>query len=114
MKTALVLAITFAAGLAAQEASGRARFMRKLMLVDVCRNTGRMRLAQAILEELKDQVAEYKLDRWESSALVGAVWSRLYKIYQHSEDSGEKEKAGGLYTQLSKLDPWQAYLDCED
>ncbi len=100
--------------LAAQESSGRARFMRKLMLVDVCRNTGRMRLAQAVLEELRDQIIEYKLDRWENSALVGAVWSRLYRIYQHSESSTEKEKAGELYTQLSKLDPWQAYLDCED
>jgi type VI secretion system ImpA family protein len=100
--------------LAAQELSGRARFMRKLMLVDVCRNTGRVRLAQAVLEELRDQISEYKLDRWESSALVGAVWSRLYRIYQHSENSTEKEKAGELYTQLSKLDPWQAYLDCED
>jgi type VI secretion system protein ImpA len=102
------------AALAAQESSGRARFMRKLMLVDVCRNTGRVRLAQAVLEELRDQITEYKLDRWESSALVGAVWSRLYRIYQHSEDDAEKVKAGELYTQLSKLDPWQAYLDCED
>jgi type VI secretion system ImpA family protein len=100
--------------LAAQESSGRARFMRKLMLVDVCRNTGRLRLAQSVLEELRDQIIEYKLDRWESSALVGAVWSRLYRIYHHSENSDEKEKAGQLYTQLSKLDPWQAYLDCED
>jgi type VI secretion system ImpA family protein len=102
------------AALAAQESSGRARFTRKLMLVDVCRNTGRLRLAQAILEELKDQIIQYKLDQWESSALVGAVWSRLYRIYQHSDDGAEKEKAGQLYTQLSKLDPWQAYLDCED
>jgi type VI secretion system protein ImpA len=102
------------AAMAARETTGRARFLRKLMLVDVCRNTGRMRLAQAILEELRGLITEYKLDQWESSALAGAVWSRLYRIYKGSEDGADKQKADELYILLSKLDPWQAYLDCED
>jgi type VI secretion system protein ImpA len=102
------------AALAASETSGRARFLRKLMLVDVCRNNGRTRLAQAVLEELRTQITDFKLENWESSALVGAVWSRLYRIYNSSSNSTEKEKAGDLYILLSKLDPWQAYIDCED
>jgi type VI secretion system protein ImpA len=102
------------ASLAAQEPSDRARFMRKLMLVDVCRSTGRVRLAQTVLEELNRQITEYKLDRWESSALVGAVWSRLYRLYKVSQVDTEKEQASALYNQLSRLDPWQAYLECED
>jgi type VI secretion system protein ImpA len=102
------------AALAAQETSGRARFMRKLMLVDVCRNAGRERLARTVLEELTKQIADYKLDQWESSALVGAVWSRLYRIYKKSEMSSEQDQAVVLYNQLCRLDPWQAYLDCED
>lgn len=102
------------AALAALEGSERARFTRKLTFVDVCRNSGRMRLAQTVLEELRDQITEFKLDRWESSALVGGVWSRLYRIYQHSDDAEEKANAAKLYSQLCKLDPWQAYLDCED
>ncbi len=61
--------------LAAQETSGRARFLRKLMLVDVCSGAGRERLARTVLEELNQQIADYKLDLWESTALVGAVWS---------------------------------------
>ena len=52
--------------LAAHETSGRARFMRKLMLVDVCTNAGRMRLARTVLEELNQQITEYKLIQWES------------------------------------------------
>jgi type VI secretion system protein ImpA len=102
------------AALAAQETSGRAQFLRKLMLVDVCRNTGRERLARTVLEELNKQIGDYKLDRWESSALVGAVWSRLYQFYKKSEMSSEQEQAVVLYNQLCRLDPWQAYLDCED
>jgi hypothetical protein len=102
------------AALAAQQTSGRARFMRKLMLVDVCRNAGRERLARTILEELTRQITDYKLDLWESSALVGAVWSRLYRLYKKSEMSSEQEQAVVLYNQLCRLDPWQAYLDCDD
>ena len=100
--------------LAANEASGRARFLRKLMLADVCLGLARERLAKTILQELKEQISLYKLDQWESSALVGAVWSRLYKIYKKSDMSSEQEQAVTLYTQLCQLDPWQAYLYCED
>jgi type VI secretion system protein ImpA len=102
------------AALAAQETSGRARFMRKLMLVDVCKNAGRERLARTVLEELNQQITDYKLNQWESSALVGAVWSRLYGLYKKSEMSSEQELAASLYSQLCRLDPWQAYVDCED
>jgi type VI secretion system protein ImpA len=99
------------AALAAQETSGRARFLRKLMLVDVCKAAGRERMARTILEELGKQITDFKLDQWESSALVGAVWSRLYRVYKSSDMSGE---AAALYNQLCHLDPWQAYRDCED
>ena len=102
------------ASLAAQETSGRARFLRKLMLVDVCRSAGRERLARTVLEELNQQILDYKLEQWESSALVGAVWSRLYRFYKISEASSEQDQARALYNQLCRLDPWQAYIDCED
>lgn len=102
------------AALAAQETSGRGRYLRKLMLVDVCRSAGRERLARTILEELNHQVTEYKLEQWESSALVGAVWSRLYRLYKTSDNSSDQDQAIVLYNQLCRLDPWQAYVDCED
>jgi len=78
------------AALAAVETSGRGRFLRKLMLVDVCRSAGRERLAKTILEELNEQIKDYRLDQWESSALVGAVWSRLYRLYKKSESSTDR------------------------
>lgn len=102
------------AAIAALETSGRARFLRKLMLVDVCRDAGRERLARTILEELNQEVVDHKLQNWESTALVGSVWSRLYRLYNKSESTSEKEKAVDLYNQLCRLDPWQTYIDCED
>ena len=102
------------AALAALETSGRGRFLRKLMLVDVCRNAGRERLARTILDELNEQIKDYRLDQWESTALVGAVWSRLYRLYKKSEASSDQEQAVVLYNQICRLDPWQAYIDCED
>lgn len=102
------------AGLAAQEPSGRGRFVRKLRLSDVCMANNRDRLARTILQELNQQIEDYKLDRWESSGLVGGVWSRLYKIYRKTDDSSDRDLAAKLYNQLCRLDPWQAYLSCED
>ncbi len=84
------------------------------MLVDVCKNAGRERLARTVLEELNQQISDYKLNQWESSSLVGAVWSRLYRVYKKSEMSSEQEQAASLYGQLCRLDPGQAYIDCED
>jgi type VI secretion system ImpA family protein len=100
--------------LAAQETSGRARFLRKLMLVDICGGAGRERLARTVLEELNQQITDYKLDLWESTALVGAVWSRLYRLYNKSEMTSEQEQAVALYNRLCRLDPWQTYINCED
>lgn len=102
------------AALASAETTGRSRFLRKLALVDVCLQANRERLAKTILKELNEQVKEYKLDAWESSALAGAVWSRLYRLYRNSDISREQEEAVLLYNQISQLDPWQTFLNCED
>jgi type VI secretion system protein ImpA len=102
------------ASLAAAESSGRARFMRKLALVDVCLSASRDRLARTVLEELNRQIDEFKLEQWESTGLVGAVWSRLYRLYRRSESSSDQDAATQLYNRLCRVDPWQAFLRCED
>jgi len=102
------------AALASQETSGRARYLRKIALVDACRSVGRDRLARTILEELNRQITEFKLDQWESSAIPGAVWTRLYRVYKQSGRDADDESAAVLYNQLCRLDPWQTFVDCED
>lgn len=110
----LDLGLAQMAALAARETTGRGRFLRKLMLSEVCLNNGRDRMARTLLEELNALINEFKLDRWESSQLVGPVWSRLYKLYRKSEDTSDQERSRELYNRLCSLDPWQAYINFED
>jgi type VI secretion system protein ImpA len=97
--------------LAAGETSGRNRFQRKLLLADVCLASNRERLAQSILEELAEQIDKLQLESWESSQLIGNVWSKLYRLYKQGSDSSELDRARQLYQRLCRLDPWQA-LSC--
>jgi type VI secretion system protein ImpA len=97
--------------LAAGETSGRNRFQRKLLLADVCLASKRERLAQSILEELAEQIDKLQLESWESSQLIGNVWTKLYKLYKQGSDSSELDRARQLYQRLCRLDPWQA-LSC--
>ena len=97
--------------LAARETCGRNRFQRKLLLAEICLNSKRDRLARSILEELAEQIDNLKLELWESSELVAAVWIRLYKLYNQGTDSSDRDRAAKLYERLSRLDPWQA-LNC--
>ncbi len=84
------------------------------MLAEVCLSANRPQLARTILEELNQQIIDNQLDRCETSGLVGGIWSRLYKIYRKSESSSEQDEARVLYKRLCQLDPWQAFLSCED
>ena len=97
------------ARLAATEPNGRARFFRKLLLADVCLRTKRDRLAVKILEELSEQINTYKLAEWETSEVVGAVWTRLYRLYSKvGTETENSSSAAALYDKLTRLDPWQA------
>lgn len=91
--------------LANTESRGRSRFQRKLQLAETCMSHKRERLARTILEQLKEQIDDYKLHEWEGPELIGRVWSRLYTIYRKTEP--ESDRTSELYRRLSHLDPWQ-------
>jgi hypothetical protein len=97
--------------LAATETSGRNRFLRKLLLAEICLAQDRTRLAQTILEELTEQIDKLNLENWETPQVVGGVWSRLYRIYRKAEPNADRTLT--LYKRLSRLDPWQA-LACSE
>jgi type VI secretion system protein ImpA len=105
-------ALSTMAALAAAEPNGRVRFQRKLLLADICLQTGRHKLARSILEELNELVEEHKLTAWETSELVGAVWARLVRCYRQNNGAGtgNGEKAAEFFLKLSRLDPWQALV----
>lgn len=100
--------------LAAAEPNGRARFQRKLLLAEICWSTKREKLAQTILEELAEQIDAFKLETWESPALIGAVWSRLCRCYKDEKaGTANPDKAANFFLRLCRLDPWQA-LACSE
>jgi type VI secretion system protein ImpA len=103
-------ALSAMAALSAAEPNGRVRFQRKLLLADICLQTGKYKLAKMILEELNELVEEHKLTAWETTELVGAVWGRLVRCYrqQNGTGTGNPEKAAEFFLKLSRLDPWQA------
>ena len=99
--------------LAASETNGRNRFQRKLLLAEVCLASKRERLARSILEELAEQIDKFQLELWESSELIGGVWTKLYRLYKLGAESTDLERANKLYERLCRLDPWQA-LGCSE
>ena len=88
--------------LAAMETSGRSRFQRKLLLAEVCLASKRDALARSILEELAEQIDKCQLESWESSELIGGVWTRLYKMYKQGGDSSDEDRADKLYERLGE------------
>lgn len=105
-------ALSAMATLAAAEANGRLRFQRKLLLADICMQTNRYKLARSILEELNELVDKHNLTAWETSELIGAVWTRLVRCYREKgAGTASPEKATEFFLKLSRLDPWQA-LSC--
>jgi type VI secretion system protein ImpA len=95
--------------LSGAEPNGRVRFQRKLLLADVCLNTRRVRLAKSILEELAELIDKHQLENWETSQMIGAVWTRLHRCYKNEEaGTANEDKASQLFNRLCRLDPWQA------
>jgi len=95
--------------LAATEPNGRVRFYRKLLLADICLSTRRDQLAKSILEELAELIDKHHLEEWETSEVVGAVWSRLYRCYSNDQaGTADPDRASKLFLRLCRLDPWQA------
>ena len=103
-------ALSAMAAIAAAEPNGRVRFQRKLLLAEICLQTGRRRLAKSILEELNELIEKHNLTAWETSDLIGAVWARLVRCYndKNGDDNSSPEKAMEFFLKLSRLDPWQA------
>jgi hypothetical protein len=100
--------------LAANETCGRNRFQRRLLLAEICLASKRERLARLILEELAEQIDKFQLEQWESSDLISAVWTQLYRLYKRPDgSSSDADRADKLYERLCKLDPWQA-LGCAE
>jgi len=102
-------ALASMAALAAAEPNGRVRFQRKLLLADLCLQTNRKKLGTSILQELNEIIELHKLESWETSEIVGGVWSRLVRCYRDkAAGTADESLEAEFFLKLSRLDPWQA------
>jgi len=102
-------ALATMAALAAAEPNGRVRFQRKLLLADLCLQTNRKKLGTSILQELNEIIELHKLESWETSEIVGGVWSRLVRCYRDkAAGTADESLEAEFFLKLSRLDPWQA------
>ncbi|MCS7314547.1 MAG: type VI secretion system domain-containing protein, partial [Bryobacteraceae bacterium] len=91
---------------AAQERSGRARFLRRIQLAEVCMAAGYEAVAWPILEELADEIEQRKLEEWEAPETVAHPLTLLFRcLSKLDRDSEEKQR---IYARICRLDPVQA------
>jgi type VI secretion system protein ImpA len=89
----------------AQERSGRARFLRKAQLAQLCVSTGHEAIAYPILQELAAEIERRKLEDWEASDMVAHPLTLLYRCLARDGSPEERQK---LYSWICRLDPLQA------
>jgi type VI secretion system protein ImpA len=89
-----------------QERSGRARFMRRIQLAQVCLATGNQAIALPILQELSDEIEKRELEAWEDPETVAQPLALLYRgLPLTDEDADQRRK---LYARICRLDPGRA------
>ncbi|HTB15856.1 MAG TPA: type VI secretion system protein TssA [Bryobacteraceae bacterium] len=88
----------------AREQSGRARFLRRTQLAQVCVAAGNEAIGRPVLQDLSDEIVTRGLEGWETSEVISQPLALLYRCL-NGEDVKEKEK---LYARICKLDPLRA------
>ena len=87
----------------AQERSGRARFLRKVQLAELCLFARQETIAYPILTELAEEIERRKLDEWEDPSLLAQALLLLFSCMgKLGYDDAAKQK---IYQKICRLDP---------
>jgi type VI secretion system protein ImpA len=90
----------------ASQPSGRAKFLRKLQLVEMCIASQKAEIAQPILEDLAATVEEHKLDGWEDPRLMASALLTIMKSSRRIQDN--EDERGKYFERICRLDPVKA------
>jgi len=90
----------------AQETTGRARFQRKGQLAMVCMASGHEAVAYPILRELATEIADRRLEAWESPVMIAHTLSLYYRCL--SRTNAPVEERQRVYADICRLDPKRA------
>ena len=87
-----------------REQSGRARFIRRTQLAQVCLASGNETIGRPVLQDLSEEVSARGLEGWEAGELISQPLALLYRCLD-GEDLKAKEE---LYARICKIDPLRA------
>ncbi len=87
---------------AAQQPSGRARFLRRLQVAQLCVSAGQSKVAHPVLEELVKEIDQRRLEEWEASDMITPPMALLLKCLDPSNSNGARE---ALFAKLCRIDP---------
>ena len=86
-----------------QERSGRARFLRKVQLAELCLAVRQETIAYPILTELAEEIERRRLEEWEESSLLAQTLLLLFSCMgKLGYDDAAKQK---IYQKICRLDP---------
>lgn len=86
-----------------QERSGRARFLRRVQLAELCLSARQETIAYPILTELAEEIERRKLDEWEEPSLLAQALLLLFSCMgKLGFDDAAKQK---IYQKICRLDP---------
>lgn len=88
----------------AREQSGRARFIRRTQLAQLCLASGNGAIGRPVLEDLSEEIGTRGLAGWEAPELISQPLALLYRCLD-GDDVKLKEE---LYARICKLDPLRA------
>jgi len=90
---------------AAQQPTGRARYLRRLQIAQLCMSAGQGKVAFPVLEELVKEFDQRQLEEWEGSEMIAPPLSLLLRCLDSSEHSGDRET---IFARLCRIDPLAA------
>jgi type VI secretion system protein ImpA len=81
--------------------SGRARFLRRSQLAQICLAAGQEAMSRPLLEDLSEEIVRRGLEQWEAPGMVSQPLAMLYRCLTN----GANEERERLYARICKLDP---------
>ncbi len=87
---------------AAQQASGRGRFQRRLQMAQLCVNAGQGKVAYPVLEELVKEIDQRQLEEWEGTDMIAPPFALLLRCLGKNGDESLREN---VFSRLCRIDP---------
>jgi type VI secretion system protein ImpA len=90
---------------ATQQPTGRARYLRRLQIAQLCMSASQVKVACPVLDELIKEFDQRQLEEWEGNELIASPLALLLRCLDSNEHSGERE---AIFARLCRIDPLAA------